>query len=304
MSDPIKNRYEFCILFDVCNGNPNGDPDNDNRPRMDDETQHGIITNNCLKRKIRDYVAMVREDKPGFGIYIKAGVPLNVSDMTAVEYIGLDNLKDARKKDANAEVKLRDAMCLNFYDIRTFGAVMTSFTKAGLNNGQVRGPVQICDATSVDPITVKEHTISRVAITTEADAARKNNELGRRYTVPYGLYCAKGYISANLAKKVTGFGEEDLKLLWEAILNMFEHDRSAARGEMTVRKLIVFKHENEMGRAPAHRLFESINIRKKPDVEVARAFDDYVVFVDESMIPTGVEAFTLECTGDIEDMSR
>ena len=237
MSEPIKNRYEFVILFDVENGNPNGDPDAGNMPRVDPETGLGLVTDVCLKRKIRNYVETVKEDAPGYRIYIKDGVPLNRSDAEA--YVALDvtenTVKERKKADPDLDLKLRDWMCKNFYDIRTFGAVMTTFVKASLNCGQVRGPVQLGFARSVEPVIPQEVTITRVAITTEADAEKKNTEMGRKYIVPYGLYRCEGYISANLARKTTGFSDEDLALLWEAIRNMFEHDHSAARGKVAVR---------------------------------------------------------------------
>lgn len=288
--DAIKNRYEFVILFDVENGNPNGDPDAGNMPRIDPETGYGLVTDVCLKRKIRNYVETVKEDAPGFRIYIKDGVPLNRSDLEACTYVGADekNLKDAKKKVENLDEKLRNFMCSNFYDIRAFGAVMTTFVKGALNCGQVRGPVQLGFARSIDPILPQEVTITRVAITTEADAEKKGTEMGRKYIVPYGLYRAEGYISANLSRKTTGFSEEDLELLWQAILNMFEHDHSAARGKMAVRELIVFRHESELGNAPAHQLFELVKAEKKEQVPVARLYTDYSVTVDTEHLPAGV----------------
>lgn len=290
MSEPIKNRYEFVILFDVENGNPNGDPDAGNMPRIDPETNLGIITDVCLKRKIRNYVETVKENAAGYRIYIKEGIPLNRSDSEAYTYIGVDDksIKEAKKKDDKIDAKIRDFMCSNFYDIRTFGAVMTTFVKAALNCGQVRGPVQLGFARSVEPVIPQEITITRVAITTEADAEKKGAEMGRKYIVPYGLYRCEGYISANLARKTTGFSEEDLSLLWEAILNMFEHDHSAARGNMAVRELIIFKHDSEFGSAPAHKLFETVSIKRKTGVEVPRSYADYEVKVNEAAIPAGV----------------
>ena len=215
MSEPIKNRYEFVVFFDVENGNPNGDPDAGNMPRIDPETGYGLVTDVCLKRKIRNYVEMAKEGETGYRIYIKDGVPLNTSDKEACAFVGVDadKLKDAKKKDEHLDEKLRDFMCRNFYDIRTFGAVMTTFVKGALNCGQVRGPVQLGFARSVDPIMPQEVTITRVAITTEADAEKKGTEMGRKYIVPYGLYRVEGYISANLARKTTGFSEDDLNLL-------------------------------------------------------------------------------------------
>ena len=245
MSEPIKNRYDFVILFDVENGNPNGDPDAGNMPRIDPETGYGLVTDVCLKRKIRNYVETLKEDEKGYRIYIKDGVPLNRSDAEAISTLGIaPDLKAAKKADPDIDARLRDYMCENYFDIRTFGAVMTTFVKGALNCGQVRGPVQLSFARSVDPIVPQEVTITRVAITTEADAEKKGTEMGRKHIVPYALYRAEGYVSANLARKTTGFSEDDLKLLWTAILNMFENDHSAARGKMAVRELIVFKHDS------------------------------------------------------------
>ena len=290
MSDVIKNRYEFVILFDVENGNPNGDPDAGNMPRVDPESGYGLVTDVCLKRKIRNYVETAKEDAPGWRIYVKDSVPLNRSDKEALEYLGVagKDLKDAKKADPALDAKVRDFMCQNFFDIRTFGAVMTTFVKRNLNCGQVRGPVQLSFARSVDPILPQEITITRVAITTEADAERKGTEMGRKYIVPYALYRAEGYISANLARKTTGFSEEDLALLWQAILNMFETDHSAARGKMAVRQLIVFKHDSELGCAPAYKLFEAVKVARKPEVSVPRAYSDYTVTISEPL-PEGVD---------------
>ena len=286
----IQNRYEFVILFDVENGNPNGDPDAGNMPRIDPESGYGLVTDVCLKRKIRNYVETVKEDAPGYRIYIKDGVPLNRSDREACDYVGVDpeKLKDEKKKNENLDEKIRNFMCGNFYDIRTFGAVMTTFTKGALNCGQVRGPVQLGFSRSVDPVLPQEITITRVAITTEADADKKGTEMGRKYIVPYALYRCEGFVSANLARKVTGFSEEDLQLLWQAILNMFEYDHSAARGKMTVRELVVFKHDSELGNAPSHKLFELVKAEKKKDVTAPRSYSDYVVTVDDTHVPQGV----------------
>lgn len=292
MAEAIKNRYEFVILFEVTNGNPNGDPDAGNMPRTDPETGLGLVTDVCLKRKIRNYVELAKEGEPGYRIYVKDGVPLNRSDAEACGYVGTaadeKALKARKKEDPELDRKLRDFMCQNFYDIRTFGAVMTTFVKGALNCGQVRGPVQLGFARSIDPVIPQEVTITRVAITTEADAEKKGTEMGRKYIVPYGLYRCEGYVSANLARKVTGFSEADLTLLWQAIVNMFEHDRSAARGNMAVRQLIVFKHGSELGCAPAYRLFEAVQVQRKADVEVPRSYQDYTVTVDQAAIPDGV----------------
>ena len=248
------------------------------------------MTDVCLKRKIRNYVELSREDAPGYRIYIKDGVPLNRSDAEALAYVGVDeaSIKEAKKKDPQLDEKVRDFMCRNFFDIRTFGAVMTTFVKNKLNCGQVRGPVQLGFARSIDPILPSEITITRTAITTEADAEKKNTEMGRKSIVPYGLYRAEGFISANLARKVTGFSEDDLSLLWESIINMFEHDRSAARGKMAVRELIVFRHDTELGCAPAYKLFEAVHVTRNEGVTVPRAYSDYTVTVDEAAIPEGV----------------
>lgn len=296
MSEIIKNRYDFVLLFDVENGNPNGDPDADNMPRMDPETSHGLVTPQCLKRKIRNYVETVKGDAPGYGIYIKERVPLNRSDRLAYDYLGVEeaNIADAKRDDPDLELKIRDFMCENFFDIRTFGAVMTTFTKAALNCGQVRGPVQLSVAQSIDPIVPQEITITRTAITKEADAERKNTEMGHQFIVPYGLYRCEGHISANLAQRVTSFSEDDLSLLWEAILNMFEHDHAAIRGQMAVRDLIIFKHDSELGNAPAHKLFDAVTIERKDLTKPARKFSDYAVNVDNSAIPSGVTVTELD----------
>ena len=290
MSEIIRNRYDFVVLFDVKNGNPNGDPDAGNMPRMDPETGCGLVTDVCLKRKRRNYVGTVKEDDPRFGIYIKDGVPLNRSDRQALEACGEKNpdLKTLKKNTPDIDAKLRDYMCSHYYDIRTFGAVMTTFVAAKLNCGQVRGPVQLGFARSVDPILPQEITITRSAITTEADAEKKGIEMGRKYIVPYGLYRADGYISANLARKSTGFSQADLDLLWSAILNMFENDHSAARGKMAVRRLIIFKHDSELGCAPAHKLFELVRAQRCGDTAVPRSFSDYAITVDEAHLPAGV----------------
>ena len=288
MSEPIKNRYDFVILFDVENGNPNGDPDAGNMPRVDPETGLGLVTDVCLKRKIRNFVEDVKEDADGYRIYIKDQVPLNRSDAEALSALGVDkDLKAAKKNDPDLDRKIRDYMCSHYYDIRAFGAVMTTFVKGALNCGQVRGPVQLGFARSIDPILPQEVTITRIAITTEADAEKKGTEMGRKYIVPYGLYRAEGYVSANLARKVTGFSEEDLQLLWQAILNMFENDHSATRGKMAVRELIVFKHESELGNAPAYKLFDAVQVERREDVDVPRRYGDYIVTVDENL-PAGV----------------
>ena len=293
MSEVIKNRYEFTILFDVENGNPNGDPDAANMPRVDPETGLGLVTDVCLKRKIRNYVEDVKEDAEGYKIYIKDGIPLNTSDRLAYTAV-LGEGKKLEKKDPEIDNKLRDFMCKNFYDVRTFGAVMTTFVKDKLNCGQVRGPVQIGFARSIDPIVRQEVSITRVAITREEDFANKETEMGRKHIVPYALYRADGFISANLARKVTGFSEDDLELLWTAIINMFENDHSAARGKMAVRKLIIFRHESELGNAPSHKTLDLVKVRRRDGVGIARSYEDYEVEINETGRPEGVEIICRE----------
>lgn len=281
----IQNRYEFVMLYDVENGNPNGDPDAGNMPRIDPETGHGIVTDVCIKRKIRNYVEMVKDGEQGFDIYIKQDVPLNTQDQKGVEAV-----RDVEDRAAKS-LGFRDFMCGNFYDIRTFGAVMTTAAKdKALSNvaGQVRGPVQLAFGRSIDPIVPQEVTITRVAITTEEKAATASTEMGRKHIIPYALYRQEGFISANLAQKITGFNETDLDLLWMAIVNMFEFDRSAARGKMTLRKLIVFKHNSALGNAPSHKLFDAVKIRREDESKPARAYGDYRVTVDESLVPDAV----------------
>ncbi len=291
MSEAIKNRYEFMILFDVENGNPNGDPDAGNLPRIDPESGYGLVTDVCLKRKIRNYVELVKEGELGYRIYVKEGIPLNRSDNEAYQSIGVTdkNVKEAKKKDPDIDLKIRNYMCDNFFDIRTFGAVMTTFVKAALNCGQVRGPVQLGFAKSIDPVISQEITITRVAITTEKDAEEKKTEMGRKSIIPYALYRTEGYVSANLARKVTGFSEEDLELLWQAIINMFENDHSAARGNMAVRELIVFKHDSELGNCPAYKLFDAVDVHRKEGVICARKYSDYEVTLHTEKIPDSVE---------------
>lgn len=308
----LSQRHDFVVIFDVVNGNPNGDPDSGNMPRMDPETGHGLVTDVSLKRKIRNYVDLAHGGKDGHHIYVEEGSILNEQHRKA--YVALrpgdaKAAKDAKlnpKDDAEA-IQLRDFMCANFFDVRTFGAVMST----GINCGQVKGPVQITFATSVEPITPAEISITRMAATNEAEKKQKtegddssdrkeNRTMGRKHIVPYGVYVAHGFISAKFAER-TGFSDADLALLLDAISNMFEHDRSAARGEMATRKLIVFRHENALGNAPAHKLFERVKIgrnvdgefraidRKLDNLALARKFDDYAVTIDRSDLPDGVE---------------
>lgn len=291
MATPIQNRYEFVLLYDVENGNPNGDPDAGNMPRIDPETGHGIVTDVCLKRKIRNYVELVKNDAEGWRIYVKQGIPLNTQHTTAYlqEDIPVphnDAERRAIRGDAKKINRLRSFMCQNFYDIRTFGAVMNTDVPAGI----VRGPVQINFSRSIDPIVQHELTITRVTVTEEGQD--KQTEMGRKHIIPYGLYRAEGYVSAKLANhetKGTGFSEEDLELLWEALLNLFEHDHSAARGKMATRKLVVFKHANDLGNAPSHVLFDLVRVARKPDANPPRSFSDYSLTIARDQVPTNVE---------------
>ena len=316
----LNNRYDFVLIFDVRDGNPNGDPDAGNMPRMDAETGHGLVTDVALKRKVRNFVAMVKDQdqlepeagQKRFEIYVREKAILNHQNQRAYAALKMDAVEaptettaevegpmtaaedaDAKKKPAKKEkrkgsadevLKARDWMCQNFFDVRTFGAVMST----GTNAGQVRGPVQLTFARSVEPVVALEHSITRMAVATEAEAEKQqgdNRTMGRKHTVPYGLYVAHGFVSSFLAKQ-TGFGEDDLELLWQALGQMFEHDRSAARGEMATRGLYVFKHDSELGNAPAHALFERIKATK--NVEVPRSFADYSISVDETDLPTGI----------------
>lgn len=283
----LTNRYDFVLLFDVKDGNPNGDPDAGNLPRLDAETGHGLVTDVSLKRKVRNFVGLVKGEQPPYEIYVKEKAILNKTHERAYKGIGkADLLKgdDKKRKGGDAVGEARNWMCKNFFDVRTFGAVMST----GVNCGQARGPVQLTFARSIDPVIAQEHSITRMAVATEAEAEKQdgdNRTMGRKHTVPYGLYVAHGFVSSFLAKQ-TGFGEDDLELLWQALGQMFEHDRSAARGEMATRGLYVFKHDSELGNAPAHALFDRVQVQKKSDVP--RSFADYAVTVNEADMPTGV----------------
>ncbi|PMR77325.1 type I-C CRISPR-associated protein Cas7/Csd2 [Billgrantia endophytica] len=282
----IANRYEFVLLFDVTNGNPNGDPDAGNLPRLDPETSQGLVTDVCLKRKIRNYVALEKEEDAGYAIYMQEKSVLNNQHRKAYEALNIEPDTKGKRlpRDADKAQKLTAWMCQNFFDVRTFGAVMTT----EVNSGQVRGPVQMAFASSVDPVVPMEVSITRMAVTNEKDL-EKERTMGRKHIIPYGLYRAHGYISAKLAER-TGFSDDDLELLWRALINMFEHDRSAARGEMSARKLIVFKHDNPMGNGPAHLLFDSIKVERVEGEEStpARHYSDYRVSVDAEALPAGV----------------
>ncbi|MDO4640086.1 MAG: type I-C CRISPR-associated protein Cas7/Csd2 [Neisseria sp.] len=273
---PIQNRYEFVFLFDVTNGNPNGDPDAGNMPRLDPESSKGLITDVCLKRKIRNFIEISSQNEAGYEIYIKEKSVLNLQNKRAYEALSIEPEAKKLPKD---EAKARDLtawMCKNFFDIRTFGAVMTT----EVNSGQVRGPVQLAFAQSIDPIIPLEISITRMAVTNEKDL-EKERTMGRKHIVPYALYRVHGFISANLAQK-TGFNETDLQKLWQALQLMFEHDRAAARGEMAARKLIVFKHDSELGNQPAHKLFERVTVERIQGETgtPAASFDDYRITVD------------------------
>lgn len=314
MSDPIANRYEFLFLFDCINGNPNGDPDAANAPRVDPQTLRGLVSDVAIKRRIRNYVQLARGNESPNAIFIQQATNLNRPISLAHEETGGLPEKKANKSEVE---RARDWMCKNFYDVRTFGAVMST----GANAGQVRGPVQIAFAQSVDPVLPLDLSITRMAVADEVkkgkavpsediakwEAEQPENELrtmGRKSLIPYGLYEGRGFVSAHLAHQ-TGFAEEDLELLWESILNMYEHDRSASKGQMTLRKLIVFRHDGTdtdseqrkrqamLGCAPAQDLFELVRVEKKTDVEAPRAFDDYTVAFDPQSVPKGVSSQVL-----------
>jgi len=287
----LTNRYEFVLLYDVENGNPNGDPDAGNMPRIDPETGYGIVTDVCLKRKVRNYVEMVKGDAAGYRIYVKEGIPLNANHVEAYKAVNLPaNDKNFKAKPDDVQ-RARAWICANFFDVRTFGAVMST----GLNCGQVRGPVQINFSRSIDPIVQQEVTITRLTVTREEEAD-KERTMGRKHIVPYGLYRAEGYVSAKLANdptKGTGFSEEDLNLFWDALVNMFEHDHSAARGKMATRSLIVFRHDSDLGNAPSHKLFDLVKVEKNKEAMPARSFGDYTVKVDRTGLPPGVDLIEL-----------
>lgn len=283
------NRAEFVLLFDVKDGNPNGDPDAGNLPRMDAETGKGLVTDVCLKRKIRNYVGIVKGEQPPYEIYVKEKAVLNKTHERAYQGIGVDisGTEEGKRKGGGDNVaKARDWMCQNFYDVRTFGAVMST----GVNCGQVRGPVQLTFARSVDPVVVLEHSITRMAVATEKEAEKQdgdNRTMGRKHTISYGLYVARGFISGHLAAQ-TRFSQYDFDLLLDALTNMFDHDRSAARGEMTTRGLYVFRHDSVLGNAPAHALLDRVQVARKSCIEVPRSFADYTVTIDEAKLPQGV----------------
>ena len=291
MTDPIKHRYDFSLFFDVENGNPNGDPDAGNMPRIDPETGIGIVSDVCLKRKVRNYVELVKDEQvddelasgvQGYKIYVQEKAVLNNRNKLAYDRSGIKPEKKKLPKKIEDQLRVTEFMCENFFDIRAFGAVMTT----EINCGQVRGPIQLCFAQSIDPILPQEMSVTRMAVTNERDVD-KERTMGRKQFVPYGLYRVNGFISASLAEK-TGFSEDDLNLFFEALMNMFENDRSAARGLMTSRRLYVFKHESKLGNAPAHALFDTVTATRKAGAP-ARSFAEYEIAVDTSSIPEGVE---------------
>jgi len=282
----IQNRYEFVYLFDVENGNPNGDPDAGNMPRIDPETGHGLVTDVCLKRKVRNFVDIVKNNEPGFKIYIAEKAVLNQTNEMAYKALDLKPEKKKLPKKWEDARKVTRWMCDNFYDVRTFGAVMTT----EVNCGQVRGPVQFTFAKSIEEVVPAEVSITRMAVTNERDL-EKERTMGRKHIIPYALYRAEGFVSAHLADgdKGTGFSETDLNLLWQALENMLDHDHSAARGKMNARKLIVFKHDSKLGNAPAHKLFDLVKVERAADSDKPpRSFSDYTVTVDQANIPQGI----------------
>lgn len=286
-STPLQNRCEFVFLFDVQDGNPNGDPDAGNLPRVDPETGEGLVTDVCIKRKVRNYVGLRHGEEPPYEIYVKERAVLNSQHERAYNEAGLKPEPKKLPKDAQKARQITRFMCDNFYDIRTFGAVMAT----GVNAGQVRGPVQITFGRSVGPVVSLEHSITRMAVTTQAEADSQqgdNRTMGRKHTVPYGLYRAHGFVSAHLAQQ-TGFGGEDLELLWESLIGMWDHDRSAARGQMATRGLYVFRHDSALGRAPAHTLFDRVTVERPAEAGAPpRRFSDFRVAVDEVGLPDGV----------------
>lgn len=280
MSKILDKRYEFVLFFEVENGNPNGDPDAGNMPRIDPETSHGLVTDVCLKRKVRNYIDLIKDGNAPYDIYVRENAVLNNINLEAYKGLGIKpEPKKLPKDDPQAPIKY---MCNRFFDIRTFGAVMTT----EVNCGQVRGPIQFGFAKSLDPIVPQEVTITRMAVTNEKDA-EKERTMGRKHIVPYALYRSEGYVSAPLAEK-TGFSDDDLSLFWDALLNMFEHDHSAARGRMASRKLIIFEHESRLGNAPAHKLFELVTAKRKDGSVPPRAFTDYEILIDNANKPDGV----------------
>jgi len=303
MTTPIKNRYDFMLVFDVKDGNPNGDPDAGNLPRMDAETGQGLVTDVCLKRKVRNYVHLTKGAETGYDIFVKEKAILNQSIEKAYSALEIDlakppvDVSDGKTRKTvgqgqGSEVqRARDKMCVNFFDIRAFGAVMST----GANAGQVRGPIQLTFGRSVDPVVTMEHSITRMAVATEAEAEKQsgdNRTMGRKNTIPYGVYVAYGFVSPSLAAQ-TGFSDEDLNIFWKSLTDMFEHDHSAARGMMATQKLIVFKHDSSLGNAPAHKLFGRVKIELRDKSKPARDFSDYAISIDQTSLPGGIQVVEL-----------
>lgn len=292
----LQNRYDFVILFDVKDGNPNGDPDAGNLPRLDPETGQGLVTDVCLKRKLRNYVLLTKAGADGYDIFVKERAVLNAAIAGAYTTLGIDlekapkgkeKRKDKGRGEGGEVDEARKLMCKRYFDIRAFGGVLST----GANAGQVRGPVQLTFGRSIDPVVTLEHSITRMAVATAEEAEKQggdNRTMGRKSTIPYGLYRVHGFVSPALAKQ-TGFGAEDLDLLWSAIENMFEHDRSAGRGLMALRRLICFKHSSALGDAPAHRLFDALTVRRKDSTKPSREISDYEIALDRDKIPPGIE---------------
>ncbi|XEQ91484.1 hypothetical protein SCACP_02800 [Sporomusa carbonis] len=282
MSKTLDKRYEFILFFEVENGNPNGDPDAGNMPRIDPETSQGLVTDVCLKRKVRNYIDLAQNDKEHFDIYVRENAVLNLLNAEAYKEKNIKPEPKKLPKDTNQAKEIISYMCNRFYDIRAFGAVMAT----EVNCGQVRGPIQFGFAKSLDPIVPQEVTITRMAVTNEKDAD-KERTMGRKHIVPYALYRAEGYVSAPLAKK-TGFSEDDLELFWSALINMFDHDHSAARGKMSSRELVIFEHATPLGNAPAHKLFDLVTVTRNDVTKPPRAFADYSIHINYGDKPDGV----------------
>jgi CRISPR-associated protein Csd2 len=282
----MNNRYDFVYLFDCKDGNPNGDPDAANSPRIDPQDMRGLVSDVCLKRKVRNFVLLAKDAAPGYGIFVQQGSVLNEHIADAHKRLGHDVDPKSEKKKASREQvgAARSEMCKRYFDVRTFGAVMTT----GTNAGQVRGPVQISFSRSLDPILPLDLSITRMAVTEAKDADTPNQTMGRKNLIPYALFRCHGFISAHLARE-TGFSEDDLALFWQSLTQMFDHDRSASRGTMAPQRLIVFKHQSALGNAPAHKLFERVAVSRKPGVDVARSFSDYDVQDNRGDLPLGVE---------------
>lgn len=286
----MNHRYDFVYLFDCKDGNPNGDPDAANSPRIDPQDMHGLVSDVCLKRKVRNFVLLAKNTAPGYGIFVQQGSVLNDRIAEAHKALGheVDHKSEKKKASRDQVGAARAEMCKRFFDVRTFGAVMST----GANAGQVRGPVQLSFSRSLDPILPLDLSITRMAVTEAKEADSPNQTMGRKNLIPYGLYRCHGFISAHLARE-TGFGEDDLALFWQSLTQMFDHDRSASRGTMAPQRLIAFKHQSALGNAPAHKLFERVAVQRKSSVAVARSFADYEVQVDKAGLPAEIEVIEL-----------